>query len=123
MNYKELITKIIYKTVIAKGNKALADMEEHSKDAMSDNSRLLFQILKDNSNTEYGKKMDFANIHTIQEFQEKVPLTRYDDYVLYIDRMLHKGEENLITAYPIIQYAETSGSIGVQKVVPITDRF
>jgi hypothetical protein len=85
-------------------------MDQNSLDAFGSNKNLLMQILRDNQNTEYGKKYDFANIHSIEEFQEKVPYTTFDDYAPYIERMVKNGEKNLITAYPVIHYAETSGS-------------
>ncbi len=122
MGFEKIIAAVMLKVLVNGGNKALERMDEHSKDAMGSNERLLMQILKDNANTEYGKKYDFANIHSIKEFQEKVPYSTYDNYAPYIERMVKKGEKNLITAYPVIHYAETSGSIGVQKKIPLTDR-
>ena len=83
----------------------------------------LLKILKDNKDTEYGKKYDFANIHSFEEYKAKVPLSTYDDYAPYIRRMIQNKEENLITAYKVLQYADTSGSIGVQKRIPITDKI
>ena len=50
------------------------------------------------------------------------PLSNYDSYAPYIERMTDKGERGLITVYPIIQYAETSGSVGVPKRIPVSDR-
>ena len=36
--------------------------------------------------------------------------------------MVGKGEKDLITTYPIVQYAETSGSIGVPKKIPVSQQ-
>ena len=110
------------KGMVIKGSAALRRMDEHSRDAMASNERLLMQLLRDNKDTEYGRKYGFSDIHTIREYQEKVPFTTYDNYAPFIERMVKKGEKNLITAYPVLQYAETSGSIGVQKQIPLTDR-
>ena len=87
------------------------------------NEETLLKILKDNKNTEYGKKYDFANIHSFEEYKAKVPLSTYDNYYPYIKRMIINKEKNLITAYKVLQYADTSGSIGVQKRIPITDKI
>ena len=116
------ITWAMLKGMVIKGSAALRRMDEHSRDAMGSNEQLLMQILRDNSDTEYGRKYGFSEIRSIRDYQEKVPYTTYDDYAPYIDRMVKKGEKNLITAYPVLQYAETSGSIGVQKQIPLTDR-
>ena len=72
-----------------------------TKDPMKAQTELLFKILQDNKNTEYGKKNNFADIKTIEDFQNNVPVSVYDDYAPYIERMTEKGERDIITAYPI----------------------
>ena len=122
MNWGKPITWAMQKVMVSKGNAALRRMDAHSLDALKSNEELLMRILADNRDTEYGQKNGFGDIHSIREYQEKVPYTTYDDYAPYLERMVNGGEKNLITAYPVIQYAETSGSIGVQKRIPLTDR-
>ena len=122
MQFSKPITWAMLKVMQHKGSAALRRMEAHSLDAMGSNERLLMQLLRDNADTEYGRKHHFAEIRSIRDYQERVPFTTYDDYAPYIERMVRDGEKNLITAYPVLQYAETSGSIGVQKQIPLTDR-
>ena len=43
----------------------------------------LTDILSKNKSCEYGKKYDFSKIGSIEEFQKKVPLTKYEDYMPY----------------------------------------
>ena len=86
------------------------------------NEELLLRILRENADTEYGRKYGFGDIHSADEYRKKVPYSDYDVYEPYIRRMVKKNETNLITAYQVIQYAETSGSVGVQKKIPVTDR-
>ena len=73
------------------------------------NQKLLDTIIDDNKNTEYGKKYNFSEIKTIDDYKKNVPLTKYDDYEPYINRMFD-GENNILTAYPIMGYLCTSGS-------------
>lgn len=54
---------------------------------MEHNESFLMKILKDNKDTEYGRKYGFADIHSVREFQEKVPVSVFDDYADYILRM------------------------------------
>ena len=114
MGISKIITWAMLKGMVLKGSAAIKRMEAHSLNAMQSNEELLMKILRDNKDTEYGKRYGFGDIHTIREYQEKVPFSTYDDYEPYIRRMVKNGEKDLITAYPVIQYAETSGSIGVQ---------
>ncbi len=106
--------------LIAKGKKALRDIERSTLDPRRANEELLLRILKDNADTEYGRKYGFAEIKSIDEYRKRVPLTDYDAYSPYIERMMKGKEKNLITSYPVIQYAETSGTIGAQKMIPVT---
>ncbi|MBQ6903446.1 MAG: GH3 auxin-responsive promoter family protein, partial [Lachnospiraceae bacterium] len=122
MGLGKIITWIMLRSMVSKGNAALERMDRNSKDAAGTNEKLLMQILQENKDTEYGKKYGFADIKSIREYQEKVPYSNYDNYAPYIERMVKNGEKNLITAYPVIHYAETSGSIGVQKKIPVTSR-
>ena len=122
MQAGKIITWAMLKGMVLKGTSALRRMDRNSLDAIGANERLLMELLRDNKDTEYGRKYGFADIHSIREYQEKVPYSTYDDYYPYIRRMTKGGEKNLITAYPVLQYAETSGSIGVQKQIPLTDR-
>lgn len=84
-------------------------------------TELLMKLINDNKDTEYGKKYDFANIHSVEEYQKKVPVVVYDDLAPYLERMM-AGEKNLLTAYEYNHFNETSGTVGAPKVVPMTDK-
>ena len=103
------------------GRAALRDLKEISAHASSFSNELLKKLIEDNKDTEYGKKFGFSNIGSVDDYRKAVPFTTYDDYAVYIQRMTH-GEKNLITTYPIVHYATTSGSVGVPKNIPVSDR-
>lgn len=99
------------------------ELEEKLKgDPAKQNEEFLMQILQDNKDTEYGKKYNFADIHSIEDYQKKVPVSKYDDYAEYIMRMTEDGEENLICAYPINHYNKSSGTMGNPKRLPMSDK-
>lgn len=113
---------LIDKVLIHKGNKALKELAQACEAPRRANEDLLMRILKDNAHTEYGRKYGFGEIKSADEFRQKVPFSDYDVYEPYIRRMVQDHDKDLITAYSVIQYAETSGSVGVQKKIPVTDR-
>lgn len=76
------------------------------------------KILDDNKNTEYGQKYDFANIKSIEDYQNKIPVTDYSSYEDYIYRMTEEGEKNLLTTYEVTHYAESSATMGEHKRIP-----
>lgn len=49
-------------------------------------------------------------------------MTTYADYEEYINRMKEDGERNLLSSYPVVYYASTSGTSGSPKKIPVTDR-
>lgn len=103
------------------GNMALRHLIKMSKDARAINEQTLFKLLKDNQNTELGKKYHFSEIKSIDEYKRNVPPAGYDDYAPLIERVIDHGEKNIYTAYNVITYALSSGSVGVPKRIPVTD--
>ena len=73
--------------------KALKDIGKSSLDPRKASEELLLKILKENKDTEYGKKYGFKDIHSIEEYRQKVPFSNYDTYEPYISRMVKQKEE------------------------------
>lgn len=94
-------------------------LDIYSKHAIKVQETLLRRLIKKNSTTEYGKKYNFKNIQSIEDYQKLVPLTYYEDYDGYIQRML-KGEKGLITNSFFRRYAGSSGSTGKAKTIPVS---
>ena len=107
-----------YMDSIKNGQKAYENLLEMTKNPMKYNTELLMKILDDNKDTEYGKKYDFESIKTIEDFQNKVPITAFHDYAHYIYRMTENGEKNLLTNYEVDHYAKSSGTMGNPKRIP-----
>ena len=94
--------------------------ESQNIDSISES--LLLDMIRKNQNTEYGKKYGFAHIRTIQDYQDKVPFSVYDDYIDYIDRIANKGEQNLRTSDKVVFFAKTSGTSGEMKRIPVVKK-
>lgn len=105
---------------IGDGEKVYKGLMEMTKDPMKYNTELLMRIIEDNKDTEYGKKYDFANIKSIEDYRKKVPITAYDDYAEYIYRATEKGEKNLLSNYHTTHYAKSSGTMGNPKRIPVS---
>ncbi|GAA5214615.1 GH3 auxin-responsive promoter family protein [Corallincola platygyrae] len=80
---------------------------------------LLLRIIKQNADTEYGKRYGFANIKTIEDYQAAAPLVSYEDIRPEIERMT-AGESNILTAEQPVMFAQTSGTTGKAKFIPVT---
>ncbi|MBR2067681.1 MAG: GH3 auxin-responsive promoter family protein [Solobacterium sp.] len=114
------MTKMANEQNSLQGLEALKAFEEETKKPMELTTALLMKLIEDNKDTEYGKKYDFEHIHSIEDYQKKVPVVTYDNLAPYLERMM-EGEKNILTAYKYDHFNETSGTIGTPKVVPMTD--
>jgi hypothetical protein len=85
------------------------------------NAENLHTILEENANTEIGKKYGFSTIRDVSEYQQRVPLSEYKDYAADVERMI-AGEQNVLTAYPLASFCQSSGTEGLRKFIPITYR-
>lgn len=119
---KDQMNHIVSTILKQRSYKVLHAVDASSRTAEQTNRNLLFRLLEDNKDTEYGKKYDFAGIHDIDTYRAQVPLTTYDDYEDAITRMTEQGETNLLTAYPVVYYASTSGTSGAPKKIPVSDK-
>ncbi len=81
---------------------------------------VLRKLLQENRNTEYGITYGFGDMADLEEYR-KLPLTEYADFAEAIRRM-QAGERNVLTAYEPKYFLKTSGSSGVQKTIPLTQR-
>ena len=100
------------------GDVTLAKIEATTKNPMKAQEKLLNKIIRKNKNCELGKKFGFADIHSMEEFRAKVPLTTYDDYDPLVDRMIHNKEKNLMYSGRNYRYCSSSGSVGKPKTLP-----
>lgn len=106
---------------IKEGMPIYEDFQEMTKEPGKHQEAFLMKLLRDNKDTELGKKYGFADITSIEEYQKRVPISTYDDYVEYILRMTDKGEDNLICAYDINHYCKSSGTMGNPKRLPMSE--
>lgn len=87
---------------------------------METQQKTLEAVMKRNKDCELGKKYGFSEIRNLREYQDKVPLSTFEDYLPLIDRMIENNEENIITGSKIIRYCSSSGSVGKPKLQPKT---
>ncbi len=100
------------------GKISLADVEKSTKNPMKSQEKTLRKILRKNKNCELGKKFNFKDIKTIEDYQKAVPLSTYEDYEPYVERMIHNKENNLMFSGLNVRYCSSSGSVGKPKILP-----
>ncbi|MDP3730033.1 MAG: GH3 auxin-responsive promoter family protein [Candidatus Omnitrophota bacterium] len=83
--------------------------------------KLLFNIIKKNRNTLYGREHGFSLVRTVEDFQRRVPVNNYESLRPYIKRMM-KGDLGILTKDKAIFFGITSGTTSKPKFIPVTKR-
>ncbi|MEG0701034.1 MAG: GH3 auxin-responsive promoter family protein [Muribaculaceae bacterium] len=79
----------------------------------------LQSLLATATSTEFGTKYDFASIDSYESFSQRVPIHNYDDLQPSIMRML-AGEPDILWRGVIKNFAQSSGTAGKSKYIPIS---
>lgn len=81
--------------------------------------RVLFNILRANRQTEIGNKYGFSSIRNVVAYKRQVPITMYEDYVGYVNKIA-LGSSNILTREPVLALEPSSGSTAPSKYIPFT---
>jgi GH3 auxin-responsive promoter len=116
----EIEMSILARTIIALVTRRSGKrFEQATQDPVATQQQLLRQIMSQNRDTEYGRAYKFAAIQTLDDFRQNVPVVGYEAISHYIDRVT-QGETNVLTAEAPLLFAQTSGTTGDPKYIPVT---
>ena len=87
--------------------------------AVKDQEKLLFSLLKIAENTVFGKEHHFSDIKTIEDFQNRVPVSDYEEIKHYIEQ-IKQGTPDVLWEGQPLYLAKTSGTTSGSKYIPIT---
>ncbi|MBD1940667.1 GH3 auxin-responsive promoter family protein [Microcoleus sp. FACHB-68] len=104
-------------SAVAKRAKANFVRQTGKTDAVQEKS--LRSVLLAHRDTELGRKYQLGEIKTIEQFRERIPILPYSSYEPLMERIA-KGEQNILTAEPVVYLTLTSGSTGKKKLIPTT---
>jgi len=93
--------------------------EEATKYPIEAQTKVLFEYIDRNKNTEYGRLHKFSSIRSVSDYQTLVPLCDSETIRTYINRMMH-GEQNILTKDKVIFFGSTSGTTSAPKFIPST---
>jgi GH3 auxin-responsive promoter len=80
---------------------------------------LLRRYLQANAATAFGRAHKFSQIHTAEEYRDRIPLSTCEELAPWIDRIA-AGESRVLTHSPVRALEPTSGSSAAAKLVPYT---
>ena len=96
----------------------------HTHDAARHQQAVLLAKLRRNEDSDFGRDFGLADIHCVRDFRARLPVSRYEDYHPYIERV-KRGELQAMfgPGERVHMFAMTSGTTAKPKFVPVTDPF
>lgn len=91
-------------------------------DPMKVQNDLLFNILKNNKNTQFGQINNFDKIKNIKDYQNLIKISNYDDIKSYVD-LLKIGIQFDFLNIKIDYFTITSGTTSFPKFIPHTQNY
>lgn len=99
--------------------RSAARFEAATHDPVKVQEDLLSEIIQKNAATEYGRKYGFSTIKTHADYVRQVPVVTFDDVGDDMARVA-QGAKGVFTAENPVMFAQTSGSTGEPKLIPVT---
>ncbi|MCK5137176.1 MAG: GH3 auxin-responsive promoter family protein [Bacteroidales bacterium] len=101
--------------------KRLHQIELFKKYPFDVQQEVFTKLVEQATRTTWGVQYGYDSIFSIENFQERVPISTYDDIKPYINR-LREGEENLLWPSEIKWFAKSSGTTSDKsKFIPVSN--
>ena len=112
MSVKAFAAKLFAKRIHAKTQK-------WANNPIETQQKVFQELIKEATQTQFGKDHDFGTIKNHSDFVQKVPVRDYEGLKHYVDKVV-KGEENVLWKGKPLYFAKTSGTTSGAKYIPLT---
>lgn len=99
--------------------KSVRKAQDFKLNAEKNQEQLLLSFVRHAEKTLFGRTHGFEEIHSVQDFQNKVPVADYEDLKPYIEKV-KKGQRNILWTNTPEYFAKTSGTTSGAKYIPIS---
>jgi len=94
-------------------------MDRASLDPRGTQEEILLRLVRRAAETEWGREHDFAGIHSVQDYRERVPLTGYEAMRPWWERYF-EGESDVTWPGHVKYFALSSGTTSGNKLLPVS---
>lgn len=95
-----------------------------AQQARSVQKQVLLDKVRAATDSEFGKRYGFQSIHDVASFRRQLPITTYEDYRPFIDRVMQGDVEAMFArGTKVLMFAMTSGTTSEPKRLPVTAQF
>lgn len=109
-------------TDIARGifQSRLRMIDTYATSAGDIQERVLLRLVRYAENTEWGKRHDYKNIYSYEDFKKHMPVQTYEDIKHDVEE-IHKGHQNILWPSEIRWFAKSSGTTNDKsKFLPVS---
>ncbi len=86
--------------------------------------KVLLDKVRRHADSDFGREHGFADIRTAAEFRRRMPISTYDDYQPYVNRVKRGDLQAMFSpGTRLWMFALTSGTSGAPKFIPVTGEF
>jgi hypothetical protein len=112
--------------MLSRRRRSLADRVWWARNAGAVQDRVLAGLLEQASSTEFGRAHDFARLAQLpaderrRAYRQAVPIGDYEAFRALMERMREGGEPDVTWPGRVMDWAQTSGTTGGQKYIPVS---
>ncbi len=97
---------------------------QKAKNAIQLQERVLLERIKDNAQSDFGRRHQFSRIRSVDDFRNAVPIREYEQLRPCIQEVMDGHERALFgPGQRVLMFAMTSGSTDRPKYIPVTPQF
>ena len=94
-------------------------IDRWAADPIATQEKVFRSIIQKAKHTAFGRDHHFEEIHSYEDFVQRVPIRDYEALAPYIERV-KKGKENILWPGKPLYFAKTSGTTSGAKYIPLT---
>jgi hypothetical protein len=119
-----VVRKIFGKLLMRRARRSLRGFLAATAACRDVQLRVLLEKLARNAASGFGRDHDFAHVRNISDFRRRVPVTRYDYYQPYLERVKQGQWQAMFgPGQKLHMFALTSGTSDKPKHIPVTDAY
>ncbi len=119
-----MLMPLVYRSVIPFYYRHYKRFIANAPNACEKQRQVLLEKIRRNADSDFGRAHGFSQIKSVEDFRRQVPISNYEHYRSYIERV-KKGDETAMfaTGTKILMFAITSGTTDKSKLIPVTQEF
>jgi len=120
--HRILLGPVVHSAALV-ADRSLRWFQRLCQDCRQTQEERLFQILKNGSEGEFGRRHRLDKVRSYKDFKAALPIAQWPYFAPYVDRCKEGDVKALFgPSDRLVMFARTSGTTGPAKAIPITKR-